>query len=202
MGIGTRCVSDTCQLCTPQGYPKVNDVDRCYCYCTVNGGTIPRFVNITFEWSYSSTYTPFQGTPTQPQQCNRSGAITATLALKSSSVYSGCFAYELKTSDYWLQASFGVTNEGNQEYGSVLGTIRVCGTGLAAPNDTINATAGIDQKFVNALTSDTGLGAGMCFSRYAGVSQSSATPEGVNICDALPGWSCRQTSRVVINGFQ
>jgi len=203
VGIGTTCASDTCQFCTANGYPKTGSgVSRCYCYCTVNGGTIPQFVNVTVNWSFSSTRTPYGSTtPESVSSCTRSGTITATLTQQNSSPYTGCPWYELKTADYWLQAFFSLSVEGTAEVGSVLGFINVCNTGFGAPLDKIVMGAGLNETFLNVLTRDTGLGTGMCFSRFIGSSQSNSSG-GQNICDNLPGWSCSSTSQVTINGFQ
>jgi hypothetical protein len=203
-GIGTVCAADTCQLCTPQGFPKPNSgVSRCHCYCTVNGGTFPQFVNITINWSWSSTVTPFGSTTPQPvPQCTRSGTVTATLTKIVSGPYAACGGYELRTADYWLTAFFGLSVEGTAEVGRVLGFINVCdSTGFGPPFDKIVASASTGETFLNLLTPGTGLGAGMCFSRFIGLSQSGSSG-GRNICDALPGWSCSTAYQVTINGFQ
>jgi len=200
-GIGTVCSADTCQFCNANGFPKTGSgVSRCYCYCTVNGGTIPQFINITINWSFSSTVTPYGSTTPQPNpSCTRSGSITATLTKVIRGPYADCSAYELRTADYWLQAFFGLSLEG-AEYGRVLGFIDVCETGFGPPFNKITMGAGINETFLDSLTRDTGLGVGMCFSRFIGLSQSNASSQ--NACDALPGWSCSNTSQVTINGFQ
>jgi hypothetical protein len=196
IGIGTTCASDTCQFCTANGYPKTGSgVSRCYCYCTANGGTIPQFVNVTINWSFSSTRTPYGSrTPEPVPSCTRSGAITATLTRQSTSLYAGCPWYALITQDYRIEAFFGLSADGGAEVGRVLGFIKVC--------PEITTGAGVNETFLDGLTSSTGLGTGMCFSRFAGLSQSNASPAGQNVCDLLPGWSCSSTSQVTINGFQ
>ena len=203
-GIGTVCAADTCQFCTVNGFPKTGSgVSKCYCYCTVNGGTIPEFVNITIDWSWASTFTPFGSTTPQPvPSCTRSGTITATLTRQNVSNYIGCPWYALVTADYQLEAFFGLSLEGGSEVGNVLGNITVCSnTGFGAPLDKIIMGAGLNETYLNALTRDTGLGAGMCFSRFTGLSQSNSSG-GQNTCGLLPGWSCSSTSQVTINGFQ
>jgi hypothetical protein len=204
-GVGTTCAAGTCQFCDANGFPKTGSgVGRCYCYCTVNGGTIPQFVNITINWSFSSTVTPYGSTTPQPNpSCTRSGSITATLTRQNPNSYSECPWYAFATSDYRLEASFGLSLEGTAEVGRVLGFINVCSaTGFGPPLDKIMTGASLSETFLSALTRDTGLGTGVCFSRFTGLSQSNATPAGQNSCDALPGWSCSSTSQVTINGFQ
>jgi len=204
-GIGTVCAADTCQFCTPQGFPKFNSgVSRCYCYCSVNGGTIPQFVNVTINWSFSSTRIPYgSSTPEPVPSCTRSGTITATLTRQSTSPYIGCPSYLLVTPDYRIEARFSVSLEGNSEVGYVSGFINVCGdTGFGPPFDKLVMGAGLGEIYLNALTQATGLGTGMCFSRFTGLSQSNASPAGQNTCDSLPGWSCSSSSQVTINGFQ
>jgi hypothetical protein len=202
-GVGTTCAADTCQFCTANGFPKTGSgVSRCYCYCTVNGGTIPQFINITIDWSFSSTVTPYGSTTPQPNpSCTRSGSITATLTQQNPGPYTGCPWYELRTADYWLQASFGLSLEGGSEVGRVLGFINVCETGFGPPFDKIVMGAELNETYLSVLTSGTGLGTGMCFSRFTGLSQSNSSG-GRNVCDALPGWRCSSSSQVTINGFQ
>jgi hypothetical protein len=198
------CAADTCQFCTANGFPKTGSgVSRCYCYCSVNGGTIPQFVNVTINWSWSSTFTPFGSTTPQPvPQCTRSGTITATLTRQSTSPYIGCPSYLLVTPDYRLEAFFSLSLEGGSEVGRVLGFINVCSdTGFGPPFDKIVMGAGINETYFNALGPGNGLGEGVCFSRYTGLSQS-ASSGGQNACELLPGWSCSSSSQVTINGFQ
>jgi hypothetical protein len=136
-------------------------------------------------------------------RCTRSGTITATLTRQSPSQYIGCPWYEIRTADYRIEARFGVSLEGGSEVGYVSGFINVCGdTGFGPPLDKLGMGAGLGEIYLDALTQATGLGAGMCFSRFIGLSQSNASPAGFNSCDALPGWSCSSTSQVTINGFQ
>lgn len=201
-GIGTVCAADTCQFCFVNGFPKPGSgVSRCYCYCRVNGGTIPQFVNVTINWSFSATRIPYGSTTPEPvPSCTRSGTITATLA-RQGAFPNGCPTFLLVTPDYRIEAFFVLSLEGGSEVGYVSGFINVCsGTGFGPPLDKIGMGAGINETYLDVLTPDTGLGTGMCFSRFTGLSQSGASSQ--NTCDALPGWSCSSTSQVTINGFQ
>jgi hypothetical protein len=203
-GVGTVCAADTCQFCTANGFPKTGSgVSRCYCYCTVNGGTIPQFVNVTIDWSFSSTRIPYGSSMPEPvPSCTRSGTITATLTRQSTSPYIGCPSYLLVTPEYRIEALFSLALGGGSEVGYVLGFINVCSdTGFGPPFDKIVMGAGLNETFLNALTPGTGLGTGVCFSRFTGSSQSNSSG-GQNVCDALPGWRCSSTSQVTINGFQ
>jgi hypothetical protein len=170
----------------------------------VNGGTIPQFVNVTVDWSFASTYTPYQGKPTQPSECNRSGTITVSLALAFVNPSPFCFGYEFKNADYWIQAGLGVSVEGNAEFAYVRAhNITVCNSGFAPPTDKLTMGADIGEMYLSLLTPETGLGAGMCFSRFIGRSRSNASTFDLCAGGGLPGWSsCFSTSKVTLNGFQ
>ena len=195
-GVGTTCAADTCQFCTPQGVPKPNSgVGICYCYCTANGGTVPRFANVTFY------YAPATNKP----ECNVSGSATVTLTRTQRSVYTdagrigdamACYTYTFNSSD--IEATLLLLITSDRELVNVYLSKYACPTGLAAPNDR-EAWAATFTSDVPRLTSSTGLGSGLCFSRFAGASETfGPTP----LAPTFSGLTGTLTLGYTINGFQ
>jgi hypothetical protein len=103
--------------------------------------------------------------------------------------------YGITTADYVIQANLGLSLEATSEiYNAIAYKIKVC--------DIHSMGSQVDEQSQSLLTPETGLGSGVCFSRFIGASIAGASPAGQNICDSLPGWSCSSSSRMTINGFQ
>jgi hypothetical protein len=197
-GVGTVCAADTCQFCTPQGYPKSFNlgVGGCYCYCTVNGGKVPRFVNVTFSYTYETNYTG----------CNVSNQQTVTLTRRQQSIYTDassfsgvvqCYSYFFKNSDFELNVSTAL-NPGE----ALTLQFKVYGPAclpFAPPLNQITVTGG-REYFLSRLMADGGLGTGVCFSRFAGSTSSGG--QAISAQGISPNLSGTFSYTLTINGFQ
>jgi hypothetical protein len=170
-------------------------VGFCYCYCTANGGTVPQFANVTFS------YVPQTNKP----ECNVSGSPTITLTRTQQSIYAdagqvggalGCYLYTFSNSD--IEATLLLQITSDREIVAVYFKAYACQTGLAAPNDR-EVWAGSFTSDIPSLYSSAGFGSGVCFSRFAGVSE---TIGGSPIAPTFSGLTGTLTVGYRINGFQ
>ena len=175
-GIGTVCAADTCQFCTVSGSPKTGSgVGECYCYCTANGGIVPRFVNVTFSYRLET------GSP----GCDLSQTQTFTLTRTPQSIYQDspnsfggrtCYVYFFANGDFefTVEAAFKrMTSSGLEE--AVNARFKVYGPPcppLGLPQ--YDWMSGY-EFYAPFLTVGSGLGTGICFSRLAGSTSTGGT---------------------------
>jgi len=80
-GVGTVCTPNPCLLCRPDGLPvNGNGPLKCYCYCTAQGGKVPRFINVSVRFVVSGA---------QNAQCNFDSTYNVTLTRTSDSIFDG-----------------------------------------------------------------------------------------------------------------
>lgn len=80
-GVGTVCTPNPCLLCKPDGLPIDGTKPLyCYCYCTAQGGAVPRFINVSVRFVVSGA---------QNAQCNFDSTYNVTLTRTSDSIFDG-----------------------------------------------------------------------------------------------------------------
>jgi len=198
-GIGTTCTVGACELCSSNGIPKSGSgVEICYCYCTANGGTVPRFINVTFSYRYETNY----------EACNASNQQTVTLTRRQQSIYLNsssfggvvqCYSYFFQNSDFEFNVGVALNDAPGE---SIATQFKVYGPAclpFAAPRNRITVTGG-REFFLSRLTTGNGIGAGVCFSRFSG---STSSGDGAISAQGIsPNLSGTFSYTLTINGFQ
>lgn len=199
-GVGTVCTPNPCVCCNSDGTPKVvpSDCGRCYCYCTANGGTIPRFVNVSLSWTWATDRSDCSETINTSVTLSRIG--TSTGDGFSSGGMTDCYSWDFTGTGFYVSVSsaIGPSNE------SLVASVIITNTKCSRPNgDTLrwdfSLTSNKDKK-----TTQTGIGQGLCFDRHAGATSTQST--------VVDGWTANTpywqglsgtvSGTITINGFQ
>lgn len=189
-GVGTVCNGE-CDQC-------LGTESRCYCYCTSGGGKVPRFVNVTLSWTWSTDRSDCSETIT------RSVTLSRTSTSMSDSYYEqgvvGCYSWDFTGDGFYVSATSGL-NPSQESFGV---TVRIRNTKCNRPNGDELAWVFSLESRKDRKTEQAGIGQGICFARHAGATKTQST--------AVEGWpangsfwqglSGSVSGTITINGFQ
>jgi hypothetical protein len=153
-GIGTTCTG-SCSQC-------LGGASNCFCYCTSQGGKVPRFINARVQ---------FTATGPAGSGCDLTVDQNVTLTFASSSYLDGPSGGSSLNCYYWLFTSPSLTvtansilNSQGKEVILMTATQKFCNT-IGSWGDTL-------QSFVDRTTDSSGL----CYRRHVGATYSSTEP--------------------------
>jgi hypothetical protein len=153
-GIGTTCTG-SCSQC-------LGGASNCFCYCTSQGGKVPRFINARVQ---------FTATGPAGSGCDLTVDQNVTLTFASSSYVDGPSGGSSLNCYYWLFTSPSLTvtansilNSQGKEVILMTATQKFCNT-IGSWGDTL-------QSFVDRTTDSSGL----CYRRHVGATYSSTEP--------------------------
>lgn len=189
-GVGTTCTG-LCDQC-------LGVQSKCYCYCTSNGGKVPRFVNVTLLWAWATDRSDCSETITKSVTLSRMG--TSLEDGFSSGGQTVCYSWDFTGDGFYVS----VTSVLAQSQESLVASVKIRNTKCNRPNGeeigwVFSLSSQKDKK-----TAQTGIGQGLCFDRHAGASESQST-----VVDGWPanppywqGLSGTVSGTITINGFQ
>ena len=198
-GVGTTCSPNPCPCCNTDGTPNSGGgCGLCYCYCTSNGGTVPRFVNVTLSWTWA----------TDRSDCSETINTSVTLSRMGTSLSDGfssggttqCYSWDFTGTGFYVSVTtfIGPSNEG------LVASVTIQNTKCSRPNgDTLRWAFSLDSQ-KDKKTAQTGIGQGMCFDRHAGATSTQSTAVDGWLAN-LPYWqglSGTVSGTITINGFQ